>query len=649
MKVFGIDIIRGSVRSRTTVPRYALVTVIDGEIIQEESVSPFRLHRRIHREKPDILAVDSIQEVARHTQDVYRFIEQLPPRTRFVSVTGGEKKTGLIQVAARYNITFNRFDPFAEARAIALVAYQGTGVEVVAFEKETEIVVSRNRSPGKGGWSQNRYARKIHGNVLTYARDIEQELQEAGLNFWKKEYKAFGGVSRVVFHVRELRENVPVFKSRGGDVQVRISGRRLERIQYRPLSTRPRYLIAGIDPGTTVGIATLDLNGDLVAVHSSRQMGMGDVIEYLYSLGKPVVIASDVSPMPFSVEKIRRAFQAVAHTPRQDISVVTKYELAGKFGYSNDHERDALTAAIEASRFWNHRFAAIIKRVPPGVDVDEVKAGIIRGQSLELILGSLRTPGRKDEEKKPDVVIDTSDERIRILDGLVKDLRVIIADLRTDLEHLKTENRHLKRDIGTLRAKRTEAVRMEPEIAKRDLIIENLKKRLRAEEKNNQKLQKRLKRIREADIAEEGEKRLMVKVLPDLSRDSIRQLSEKIGIKPGDILHVRSLASWGKNSIHDLAALGPGVVIIGDRSVETVADEIRQVFLSEELPAVPGSQVPVQGKGELGTCDPALLEEAVADWKHDLEVFRRGRKEEMIDGLFREYLAEREREVRKSG
>ena len=224
MKVFGIDIIRGSVRSRTIIPKYALVILEDGVITTEESVSQFRLRRLVHRHKPDILAVDSIQEVARNTQDVYRFIELLPPQTKLVSVTGGEKQTGLIQVAARYNITFNRLDPFAEARAIALVAAQGTGVEIVAFEKETEIVVSRNRSPGKGGWSQNRYARKIHGNVLTYARSIEQELQNSGLNFWKKEYKAFGGVSRVVFHVKELRENVPVPRSRGGDVQVRISG-----------------------------------------------------------------------------------------------------------------------------------------------------------------------------------------------------------------------------------------------------------------------------------------------------------------------------------------------------------------------------------------------------------------------------------------
>lgn len=649
MKVFGIDIIKGSARSRTVAPKYALVTVIDGEITGEESVSFFRLMRIIHRQKPDIIAVDSIQEVAPHTQDVYRFIEQLPPKTRFVSVTGGEKQTGLIQVAARFNITFNRLDPFAEARAIALVANQGTGVEVIAFEKETEIVVSRNRSPGKGGWSQNRYARKIHGNVLTYARDIEHELQSSGLNFWKKEFKAFGGVSRVVFHVREKREDIPIPSSRGGDVQVRLSGKRLERIQFRPLKARPPYLIVGIDPGTTIGIAALDLNGELIKVHSSRQMNMGDVIEFLYSIGKPIIIASDVSPMPFSVDKIRRSFQAVAYTPRQDISVETKYELAGLFQYSNDHERDALTAAIEASRFWKHKFANIFKRVPAGVDMDEVRAGIIRGQSLEQVLDTIHKKKPLDQPKKPEVILDTSDDRVRVLDGQVKNLRTLVTDLQRDIEELRTENRRLKGENKGLRTIKGQQINAEPEVARRDLIIENLKKRLRFEEKNNKKLQKRLKRMKEADNSVQESDLQMVKVLSDLSRESIRTVNDRIGLKNGDILLVRSPGIWGKNSIHDLAQAGIAAIIIGDRSAGSITDELMELSFSEELPILPGSSVPVAVKGDFGSCDPDQFDEAVSQWQDGLEAFRRGKSEEMIEGIFREYQAQRERQVRKDG
>ena len=415
------------------------------------------------------------------------------------------------------------------------------------------------------------------------------------------------------------------------------------------MSTRPRYLIVGIDPGTTVGIAALDLNGELITVHSSRQMGIGDVIEFLYSLGKPIIIASDVYPMPFTVEKIRRAFQAVPYTPRQEISVDTKYELAGRYKHSNDHERDALSAAIEASRFWKHKFVNVIKRVPAGVDMDEVRAGIIRGQSLEHILENIRGPKQKVEEKKPEVTIDTSDERVRVLDGLVKDLRGIISDLQNDIGKIKADNQRLKREVSSLRSAKAGQMKIEPEIARRDLIIENLKKRLRAEEKNNKKLHKRIKRIKEAGEEGADSDVLTVKVLADLSRESIRQLTDRIGIKEGDVLYARTPGSWGKNSIHDLASTGVEAVIIGDRSSGPVNEELKRLFFSEELVGVPGVDVPVRVKGDFGSCDPDQFDEAVTVWKDELTEFRRGKSEEMINGLFKEYLAEREREVRKGG
>src|SRR5512136_2347861 len=390
LRVFGIDIIKGSVRSRSRRPMYALVRM-EGPVIESETeVSMFRLFRQLSAEQPDILAVDSLQEIATDQHDLFFFLQGLPPKTRLVQVTGGERKETLGKVAARFNISFNRFDPFAEARTTAQVASLGAGAEVIAFENISEIVVSRHRSPGKGGWSQNRYVRKIHGAVQQKAREIEMALVAAGLRYRKKETRAFGGNSRVAFEVHASRGQVPATTYRGADVQVRISGKRLERIAFRPLSGKPRYLIVGIDPGTTTAIAALDLDGNLLYLASSRQMAMSDVIEAIYRVGKPLVIASDVHEMPFSVEKIRRAFSGIAYTPRQDMSVETKHGLTAPFQYQNDHERDALAAAMDAFRSYRNKFQNLLRRVPPGNDLDEVRAGIVRGQSLEQVLSEMK-------------------------------------------------------------------------------------------------------------------------------------------------------------------------------------------------------------------------------------------------------------------
>ena len=100
LKVFGIDIIKGSVRSRSRRPMYALVRMDGSRIESESEVSMFRLFRLLNAEQPDILAVDSLQEVAADQHELFFFLQSLPPQTRLVQVTGGERKETLQKVAA---------------------------------------------------------------------------------------------------------------------------------------------------------------------------------------------------------------------------------------------------------------------------------------------------------------------------------------------------------------------------------------------------------------------------------------------------------------------------------------------------------------------------------------------------------------------
>ena len=106
MKIFGIDIIGGSVRSRTRKPVFALTVRDAGEIKDTAEVSLYRLIRRINAEQPDILAVDSLQEISQNVQDLVAFMQMLPPATKVVLVTRGmhQEPESLQQVAARYNI-----------------------------------------------------------------------------------------------------------------------------------------------------------------------------------------------------------------------------------------------------------------------------------------------------------------------------------------------------------------------------------------------------------------------------------------------------------------------------------------------------------------------------------------------------------------
>jgi uncharacterized protein len=652
LKVFGIDIIKGSVRSRSRRPMYALVRMDGGTIESESEVSMFRLFRMLTDEQPDILAVDSLQEVAADQRELFFFLQGLPPKTRLVQVTGGERKETLGKVAARFNISFNRFDPFAEARTTAQVASLGAGAEVIAFENESEVVVSRHRSPGKGGWSQNRYVRKMHGAVQLKGREIEMALVAAGLRYEKKETKAFGGCSRVAFRVFATRDQMPVPTYRGADVQVRIHGKRLERIQFRPLSVRPRYLIVGIDPGTTTAAAALDLDGNLLHLASSRQMTMSDTIESLYRVGKPLIIATDVQEMPYSVEKIRRAFSAIAFVPKQDVSVDTKIELTASYPYANDHERDALSAALDAYRQYRHKFQNLVKRIPPGHDLDEVRARVIRGQSLEAVLSDMKVPLPEPEaaEAVP-VLVDSSrhDERVRVLDGMVKRLRTFVAELQEEVKAKEYEIHRLQARIRKVHTTRDAALAKDMEVVKRDAVIQSLKKRLHKEERYNRNLAKRLVRIKKfAELSMEGDV-VPVKVMDSFTRDGLRRLVEDTGIDEGDIIFVARTDGWGRNIVKDLAELKVRAVVLGADVLAKSDPQMLPLFREEKIPLLNDRDAGVQVRGKQGLAGKDALDSALRHWQEGQEKHEREKKSELIEHIFKEYKSERGKEVRKGG
>ncbi|MEN6609221.1 MAG: DUF460 domain-containing protein, partial [Methanoregulaceae archaeon] len=600
-------------------------------------------------------------------RELFAFLQHLPPATRLVQVTGGERKESLGKVAGRFNISFNKFDPFAESRTIAQVATLGAGAEVIAFENTTGVVVSRHRSPGKGGWSQNRYARKIHGAVQLKSREIEMDLIAAGLKYEKKETRAFGGCSRVSFAVQAVRDQVPVHPYRGADVQVRIEGKRLDRIRFRPLSGKPRYLIVGIDPGTTTAVAAIDLDGNLLHLGSSRETSMAGVIEDLYKVGKPLIIASDVPEMPFSVEKIRRAFSATAFSPKQDIPVETKMELARPFGYGNDHERDALTAALSAFRQYQAKFQNLVKRVPPGFDLDEVRARVIRGQSLEQVLldmrgrpvrvregkgaagGSISVPAGREPAAGESPVLSQNDDRIRVLDGTVKRLREYVAELQAQVQEKDFEITRLHARVRKVRASHEGVIMKDLEITKRDAIIQSLKKRLRKEERYTKNLSRRMERMRKIDEVEESGTGVPLKVLDSLTRDALRRLDEYIGVEKGDTLYLVRGDGWGRSVVKDLADRGIKAVIVPDSSLSGGDPRMQQAFLELKVPLVGEGESGTVVRGKQGVADPALLEQALKDWSEKLGEHEREKQTAMVEHLFMEYKAERGKEVRRSG
>jgi len=374
------------------------------------------------------------------------------------------------------------------------------------------------------------------------------------------------------------------------------------------------------------------------------------VIEALFRVGKPLIIASDVHEMPFSVEKIRRAFNAVAHSPRQDMSVEAKHALTSGFSCQNDHERDALSAALEAYRTYRNKFQNLKKRVPPGYDLDEVRAGIVRGQSLEQVIGDLREKAVPVDDQVPALEENSvRDERIRILDGNVKRLRMLVADLQEEIQQRDQQVARLQGRLKKIRSHQDRQVRSDTEIVKRDVIIQNLKKLLRKEERSNRALRKRIERMKEFDEALVSGETIPLKILPALTRDGVRMLAAEMGIRQGDVVYVARVEGFGRNPLKELSQAGISALLVGDSAGEAVIQQMDSICRDLQVPLITGDQVRVVVKGRQGAADPVRFRAAMRKWEDAQRLYEKEQKGRMLEDIFREYQSERGREMKKVG
>src|SRR3989338_3196172 len=120
-----------------------------------------------------------------------------------------------------------------------------------------------------------------------------------------------------------------------------------------------KLLVAGIDPGTTTGYALLDLDGNVVALNSSKNLGLNGLLEEVLKEGKAISVGTDKAKAPSLVSLFSAKTGARVFYPKEDLKVEEKRELTKNFDAKIGHENDALAASL----FAFNRIKGIIGRV----------------------------------------------------------------------------------------------------------------------------------------------------------------------------------------------------------------------------------------------------------------------------------------------
>jgi hypothetical protein len=651
--IYGIDIARGSSRAQEA-PRYAVAVLRDGEITHHTMLRLHRILRMLNKDRPDYIAVDNIFELAPNKKGLIHFLEKLPDNTRLVQVTGGIHQKPLLRLAQEHGLSVNQFDPVQEAEACAILASLGVGEEVSLFEDITRIKVSRARSLGRGGWSQNRYRRKVHGAVKEKSREIESILRkfsrDTGYRYTERITEGFGGYVRSEFTVKARRDRVPVKPSANADVQVTVRSVERDKIQYLPLKKAGRqYTIVGIDPGTTVGIAILSLDGELLLSESIRGISHDEVVRMIAEYGKPAIVATDVYPTPSAVEKIRRSFNAVIWSPGGEIRAEEKIALARTFGYSNDHERDSLTAAIATYKSYKNVFSRVEKRAPKYLNTDSIKLHVINGDSIEEAIEKVASESKIQIRVKPEPepvkeeLTDTDEmvmklrEELRQKNSQIKQLKEYVSELKYESGQKDKTIEKLEMRINKIKNSIYKQVKKEREMQIRDNEIIRLNKELAKTRKNlkNQRRQnKRLKQIRKKEVKGEG---LPVKVISAFTREAIQHTKELYGLKENDVVFLKDPSGGGPVTASLLAESKVKAVLISEEMPHVALE----YFYDNNVPVL--KDVKVHRVGDLASIDPDMLDESIRKWQEGAEKRLREKEQEQFQSILEEYKSERRR------
>ncbi len=310
----------------------------------------------------------------------------------------------------------------------------------------------------------------------------------------------------------------------------------------------PNPLIVGIDPGTTLGYAALDLNGNLRLIGSSKNLKPSDLINILISAGKPVIMGCDVSPAPSYVKEISAKLGTKLIQPKKDMLVREKRELTSKFRdkTSNYHEMDSLAAALFAykstiptltkvKRFLENKRNRLLFN-----ELAEFRI-LNEGYNLETAYNILTF---KPEEIIPEIRI--SEKEVYTKDEYLK-LNELLKKARKAIEILQHTNNRLKSELrnnDNHKIKHAAKPLQEKELEK-EKTIQNLAYNLRLKNIEAEELNKKLNVLK--NIMVNIKNKEVIRVFKDLGFEAYKALRQSA--MQDEILFVKNPNIMSENTL----------------------------------------------------------------------------------------------------
>ena len=384
-------------------------------------------------------------------------------------------------------------------------------------------------------------------------------------------------------------------------------------------------LIAGIDPGTTLGYAVLDIDGNLLELKSSKQLNLSQLISRMIEKGRIIAVGCDKKNVPGFVKDFAVKNGAKLIHPKEDLSVKKKKNMTSGLNPEDDHQRDALASALFAFKEVGpllKKIISFVKKYKHEKIQDEItELVILKGKSISDSVSILeRSPEIEEvmiEDIREDKQLDRSDF-VRLCSKLkkIKKENDILHDyntnLKSEIKNLKEKYQYLSKKVSMLNV-----IEQPRELLEfKEQRIRGFSREITLKEEEISSLQKEITTL--FSFLSSLNKNYLLKKIDNLGYKELERMNPLLDIQKDDILLIDDPNIVSENTVKFLK--DKVNIILHKKPISDKIKELPFIFIeSKKLDIMENKHFAVVCKKEVDKIKnkPNLLNKIISDYKKE--------------------------------
>ncbi len=422
----------------------------------------------------------------------------------------------------------------------------------------------------------------------------------------------------------------------------------------------------------------MDLQGKIISVKSFKEISRAEIINYIISYGKTVLISTDVYPPPKMVKKLASILNAKIHPPDKDMSVGSKIDLVESYiGEKlldrskviitdelpqNAHERDALAAAIRTFKKYQPKLMHAEHRsqnagLPPE-QIEEIKIMFIEGKAISSAIQSVvemnhileenneisgescDTNSREESSTHSSSnMVSKFKQKVKIQERQIRNLKTKNNILNSEVKDYKRDLANLKHKIDKLHRQYTNDILYRKEIASKISLIKKLQVKYDQEKSLRMELEENLKSMRDIQTINPSENVIPVKIIETFTREGILKACEYWKIKKDDLILLKNSEGGGSQTASQLINMGVKAVLTMDK----VSHYAEEEFERNMVPLLKADQLDLKIIDQFAIVSIENLQSELGKWNVKIEnKIHKENTQEILNVIY-EYRAKRRR------